>query len=132
MDPAFWNRGISALTLATTTYYHAEARGDGNHRNNDDFYRVGIGINLAGWQFRDSSSFRHGSGRGATGRTTRYLQRLRRHQINLIAGDFYSPGGSVRLVRMRGVALASDISMRPNSQQGFSPVVRGVAQTNAL
>lgn len=35
-------------------------------------------------------------------------------------------------MRIRGVALASDISMRPNSQQGFSPIVRGVAQTNAL
>ncbi|WP_415915772.1 fimbria/pilus outer membrane usher protein, partial [Serratia marcescens] len=27
---------------------------------------------------------------------------------------------------------ASDINMRPNSQQGFSPIVRGVAQSNAL
>ena len=75
VDPAFWNRGISALTLAyNATYYHAESRGDGNHSNNDDFYTgLESGINLAGWQFRDSSSFRHGSGRGATGRTTRAI-----------------------------------------------------------
>lgn len=30
------------------------------------------------------------------------------------------------------MALGSDISMLPNSKQGFSPIVRGVAQTNAL
>lgn len=96
VDPAFWNRGISALTLAyNATYYHAEARGDGNHRNNDDFYTgLESGINLAGWQFRDSSSFRHGSGRGSHWQNnTRYLQRgFADIKSNLIAGDFYSPG----------------------------------------
>ncbi len=136
VDPAFWNRGISALTLAyNATYYHAEARGDGNHSNNDDFYTgLESGINLAGWQFRDSSSFRHGSGRGSHWQNnTRYLQRgFADIKSNLTAGDFYSPGDLFDSVRIRGVALASDISMRPNSQQGFSPVVRGVAQTNAL
>ncbi|MEW7001518.1 fimbrial biogenesis outer membrane usher protein [Serratia ureilytica] len=135
MDPAFWNRGISALTLAyNATYYHAEARGDGNRSNNDDFYTgLESGINLAGWQFRDSSSFRHGSGRGATGRTTRATCSAASPTSNqpdrrrfLFAGDLFDS------VRIRGVALASDISMRPNSQQGFSPIVRGVAQTNAL
>ena len=135
VDPAFWNRGISALTLAyNATYYHAESRGDGNHSNNDDFYTgLESGINLAGWQFRDSSSFRHGSGRGATGRTTRAICSVASPTSNqpdrrrfLFAGDLFDS------VRMRGVALASDISMRPNSQQGFSPIVRGVAQTNAL
>ncbi|MGP0844107.1 fimbria/pilus outer membrane usher protein [Serratia sp. CY83965] len=136
VDPAFWNRGISALTLAyNATYYHAEARGEGNRSNNDDFYTgLESGINLAGWQFRDSSSFRHGSGRGSHWQNnTRYLQRgFADIKSNLTAGDFYSPGELFDSVRIRGVALASDISMRPNSQQGFSPIVRGVAQSNAL
>lgn len=47
-------------------------------------------------------------------------------------GDFYSPGDLFDSIRVRGGALASDINMRPNSQQGFSPIVRGVAQSNAL
>ncbi|MDR2288459.1 MAG: fimbrial biogenesis outer membrane usher protein, partial [Serratia marcescens] len=87
-----------------------------------------------GWQFRDSSSFRHGSGRGSHWQNnTRYLQRgFADIKSNLTAGDFYSPGELFDSVRIRGVALASDISMRPNSQQGFSPIVRGVAQSNAL
>lgn len=134
--PAFWNRGISALTLAyNATYYHTKARGEGNHSNNDDFYSGLVsGINLAGWQFRDSSSFRHGSGRENNWQNnTRYLQRgFADIKSNLTVGDFYSPGVLFDSVRIRGVALASDISMRPNSQQGFSPIVRGVAQTNAL
>lgn len=136
VDPAFWNRGISALTLAyNATYYHAEAHGDGNYSNNDDFY-IGLesGINLAGWQYRDSSSFRHDSARGSHWQNNRrYLQRsFADIKSNLTIGDFYSPGALFDSVRIRGVALASDISMRPNSQQGFSPIVRGVAQTNAL
>ena len=73
VDPAFWNRGISALTLAyNATYYHAEARGDGNHRNNDDF--------IPGWNpgsiwpagnFATAAAFATAVGEGATGRTTR-------------------------------------------------------------
>lgn len=136
VDPVFWNRGISALMLAyNTTYYHAKGRGEGHQYNNDDFYTgLESGINLAGWQFRDSSSFRHSSGRGSHWlNNTRYLQRsFAGIKSNLTAGDFYSPGNLFDSVRIRGMALASDISMLPNSQQGFSPIIRGVAQTNAL
>lgn len=123
VDPAFWNRGISALTLAyNATYYHAEARGEGNRSNNDDFYTgLESGINLAGWQFRDSSSFRHGSGRGSHWQNnTRYLQRgFADIKSNLTAGDFYSPGELFDSVRIRGVALASDISMRLTRSRVF-------------
>ncbi len=35
-------------------------------------------------------------------------------------------------VRFRGVRLWRDMQMLPNSKQNFTPVVRGVAQSNAL
>ncbi|WP_268605477.1 fimbria/pilus outer membrane usher protein, partial [Escherichia coli] len=64
---------------------------------------------------------------------TRYVQRgFAAIKSNLTMGDFYSPGDLFDSIRVRGGALASDINMRPNSQQGFSPIVRGVAQSNAL
>lgn len=35
-------------------------------------------------------------------------------------------------VPYRGIKLASDESMLPQSQRGFAPVVRGIAQSNAM
>ncbi|CAI0845754.1 fimbria/pilus outer membrane usher protein [Serratia ficaria] len=135
VDPRFWDRGVPAFLLAyNATYYNVKAR-NGNKESTDDFYAgLESGANLAGWQFRDSSSFRKSSRQGSDWQNnTRYLQRgFAAIKSNLTAGDFYSPGDLFDSIRVRGGALASDVNMLPNSQQGFSPVVRGVAQSNAL
>lgn len=135
VDPKFWDRGVSALMLGyNTTYYRVKSK-QGGKEVTDDFYTgLESGVNLAGWQFRDNSSYRKASGQdGKWQNNTRYVQKgFAGIKSNFTAGDFYSPGELFDSVRMRGVSLASDINMRPNSQQGFSPVVHGVAQTNAL
>lgn len=135
VDAKFWDRGVPALLLAyNATYYHVQSLQD-DKASNDDFYTgLESGINLAGWQFRDSSNFRSSSRQGSDWQNnTRYVQRgFAAIKSNLTMGDFYSPGDLFDSIRVRGGALASDINMRPNSQQGFSPIVRGVAQSNAL
>lgn len=135
VDAKFWDRGVPALLLAyNATYYHVQSL-QGDKASNDDFYTgLESGVNLAGWQFRDSSNFRSSSRQGSDWQNnTRYVQRgFAAIKSNLTMGDFYSPGDLFDSIRVRGGALASDINMRPNSQQGFSPIVRGVAQSNAL
>ena len=71
------------------------------------------------------------SGDSSWQNNTRYLPPLAALKSNLTLGDFYIPGDLFDSLRVRGVSLASDMKMRPNSQQGFSPVVHGVARTNA-
>lgn len=135
VDAKFWDRGVQALLLAyNATYYHVESLND-DKAPNDDFYTgLESGANLAGWQFRDSSTFRSSSRQSSDWQNnTRYVQRgFAAIKSNLTMGDFYSPGDFFDSIRVRGGALVSDINMRPNSQQGFSPIVRGVAQSNAL
>lgn len=135
VDPQFWQQGESALLFSyNTTYYRSNFK-SGNQASRDDFYAgLNSGFNLGGWQLRDNSTFSHYSQRGNHWRNnTRYLQRgISSITSTLTAGDFYSPGNLFDSIRFRGVSLASDTNMLPNSQQGFSPVVRGVAQTNAL
>ncbi|EMX8467899.1 fimbrial biogenesis outer membrane usher protein [Serratia marcescens] len=135
VDAKFWDRGVPALLLGyNATYYHVQSL-QGDKASNDDFYTgLESGVNLAGWQFRDSSNFRSSSRQGSDWQNnTRYVQRgFAAIKSNLTMGDFYSPGDLFDSIRVRGGALASDINMRPNSQQGFSPIVRGVAQSNAL
>lgn len=133
--PQLWEPGVSALTLSyNSTYYRTQQKG-ANNDTDDDFYTgIESGINLFGWQFRDSSSFRkHSSQRAEWQNNTRYARRpIAAIKSNLLIGDIYSPGTLFDSLRVRGVSLSSDINMRPNSQQGFSPVVHGVAQSNSL
>ena len=49
----------------------------------------------------------------------------------LSIGDAYTGGQLFSSVRMRGVSLAADSRMLPESQRGFAPVIRGVAVGNA-
>ena len=46
-------------------------------------------------------------------------------------GDAYTSGEIFDSVGFRGVQLATDDRMLPESQRGYAPVVRGTAQTNA-
>ncbi|MTH47820.1 fimbria/pilus outer membrane usher protein [Intestinirhabdus alba] len=135
VPPRFWNEGVPALLLSwNSTWYKTFAR-QGGSGGDDNFYTgLESGANLAGWQFRDSSAFRKRSGDGGSWQNnTRFIRKpLAAIKSSLTAGDFYSGGTLFDSIRTRGVSLASDLAMRPNSQQGFSPVVRGVAQTNAM
>ena len=47
------------------------------------------------------------------------------------AGEIFSDTDLFDSVRYRGVKLASDDGMRADSERGYAPVIRGVAQTNA-
>lgn len=95
VDAKFWDRGVPALLLAyNATYYHVQSL-QGDKASNDDFYTgLESGINLAGWQFRDSSNFRSSSRQGSDWQNnTRYVQRgFAAIKSNLTMGDFYSPG----------------------------------------
>ncbi|MGQ8775429.1 fimbria/pilus outer membrane usher protein [Serratia sp. NA_112.1] len=135
VDPQFWQQGEPALLFSyNTTYYHSRFQ-TGSRGTQDDLYAgLNAGVNLGGWQFRDNSTFSHYSGRDSHWRNnTRYVQRAFSSLTStLTGGDFYSPSTLFDSIRLRGVSLASDMSMLPNAQQGFAPVVHGVAQTNAL
>lgn len=135
VPPESWESGIPAAMLSYNTTYYKTNNKNGDKSTSDDIYAgLESGINLNSWQFRDSSSVRKHAGSSLKWENnTRYLRKaLPLYKSNFVAGDFYSQGTLFDSVRVRGVSLASDINMRPTSQQGFAPIVRGVAQTNAL
>jgi len=49
----------------------------------------------------------------------------------LTVGDAYTSGDMFNSVSLQGVMLASDDRMLPQSQRGYAPVIRGIAETNA-
>ncbi|MGB7193401.1 MAG: fimbria/pilus outer membrane usher protein [Collimonas pratensis] len=112
-----FNANPSAITQARNTLY-AGLRG---------------GFNLGDWRFRNFSTYNRGvDGEGHWQSVTSYLQRdIAALGGQLTIGDSTTPGNFFDAFQFRGVQLASDDGMLPDSQQGYAPTIRGVAQTNA-
>ncbi|MEH1754664.1 fimbria/pilus outer membrane usher protein, partial [Salmonella enterica] len=64
---------------------------------------------------------------------TLYLERGIAELLGTLrAGDQYTSSEIFDSVRFPGVRLFRDMQMLPNSKQNFTPLVQGIAQTNAL
>ncbi|NMX63117.1 fimbria/pilus outer membrane usher protein [Pseudomonas sp. WS 5079] len=134
VDPKFWDHGVPAFLFGYNAMHYSIQSKKGGSSSDELYSGLDFGINFAGWQFRENSSLRKSSSENLKyQKNTRYLQKnIASITSNFKLGDFYSEGDLFDSIRVRGVALTSDINMLPNSKQGFSPIVRGVAQTNAL
>ncbi|OKP17389.1 hypothetical protein BSQ40_28570, partial [Serratia fonticola] len=131
-----WDAGINAGFINYNASYY-ESRVNGNEQaftNSNFFTLLNSGINLGLWQLRNNSNYSRSSN-GISKWTTlnSYLQRpLPAFKGMLVAGEYNTSGQYFDSLSFRGIQIASDDRMLPASQQGFAPVVRGVARTNAL
>jgi outer membrane usher protein len=91
------------------------------------------GLNVGGWRLRNYSSYnKAGSGSGDLQIISSYAE----HDIASIggrvrAGDAFTSGTTFNSTQFRGVQVSSDDNMLPDSMQGYAPVIRGVARSNA-
>lgn len=130
--PSEWDRGINAAMLNyqfSAAQTHSDARGSGNQYN---LYANG-GFNVGDWRLRSSSSFRQDNEGGRQWqRSNTYAQRdLTAVKGTLTLGESFTPGDVFDSVPFRGVQLASDMGMLPDSMQGYAPIIRGIAETQA-
>ena len=135
VHPRYWQQGENALILSYNANYYRYKNKDSGQSAQDDFYlNLHSGANVWGWHFRDESNYSyHHNGDNSWRNNTRYVHRgIGKISSDLTIGDFYTPSELFGAQRFRGIALSTDSTMRPTSQQGFAPIVRGVARTNAL
>ncbi|WP_431511749.1 fimbria/pilus outer membrane usher protein [Variovorax sp. DAIF25] len=157
VDPSKWDRGITAGMVDYQVNF-ARHGGDDYRRGPDPFaipngvfdgnpFRerrkeprrdilfLGLrgGFNYGDWRLRHFSTYSRGTdGRARWQAVNTYAQRdLHSLHAQLLIGDGSTPGNLFDSVPFRGVQLASDESMLPDSQQGYAPTIRGIAQTNA-
>ncbi|SET29703.1 fimbria/pilus outer membrane usher protein [Stenotrophomonas indicatrix] len=131
VDPSQWDAGVRAFALSyNANAYHYDSGGASR-------YSGFVGLNatgrLAGWQLVHQGAMTLGGSQSQRYRSTAaYLQ----HDIvpwkaQLVLGDTSTPGDLFESVRLQGLRVGSDDRMLPQSQRGFAPVIRGVAETNA-
>lgn len=131
VDPSLWDYGVNAGFVN----YQASMRSTTHSGSTSKNYYVGLsnGVNLAGWRLRNESNFTRSDSSPSQFKSNRtYIQ----HDITALdgqfsAGELYTNAEIFNSVRFRGMQIASDESMLADSERGYTPVIRGVAESNA-
>jgi outer membrane usher protein len=134
--PASWDAGVPAFLLDYNfNTYRTSSQGQSQ---TSSYLGLNAGLNLGLWHFRQDSTITWQSGvAGQPGQRhwqniDAYVRRdLPKLRATLTMGDSYTDGAVFDSFGLRGVQLAADDRMLPQSMRGYAPVVRGVADTNA-
>ncbi len=130
VDPKHWDGGVDAAFVR----YNANTFTTRTNGRSIDSHYLGLntGLNLGDWHWRHNGSFSQTDAVAGYQSSSTYVQReLSPLRSQLMVGEIYTPGQLFDSVRLRGASLFSDDRMLPDSQTGFAPVVRGIAETNA-
>ncbi|MGG4603837.1 fimbria/pilus outer membrane usher protein [Paenalcaligenes sp. Me131] len=132
VDPSLWDEGQTAAFLN----YSVNVRRDqskGISASNYVGADLRLGMNIGPWRVRNNSYFTSATNRPSklTSQNT-YVQRdIISAKSQLLAGETYTRSPLFDSVRFMGVQMLSDEAMRPDSEQGYAPVIRGTAESNA-
>jgi outer membrane usher protein len=134
ISPEKWDNGIPAL-IANYNFSGANERARNNNSRDSDTYYLNLrsGINLGAWRLRNYSTWnRDAEGQQHWDSINTFVQRdITSLKSRLTLGDSTTPSDVFDSVPFRGGQLASDDDMLPDSMKGYSPVVQGIARSNA-
>lgn len=140
VDPDSWDEGVPAAILDyNITGNHTRYRGDRAISGSADgqYANLRSGLNLFGWRLRNYSTWtRNGGGSQHTESQFNSINTYVTHDVKslqgeFLAGDSSTPGEVFDSVPFRGMQLASEQGMLPDSMRGFAPIIRGVANSDA-
>ncbi|WP_207884662.1 fimbria/pilus outer membrane usher protein [Pseudomonas sp. 30_B] len=119
-----------------SSYYRSRYTGQGGATSNYGYLGLNSGINLGLWRFRQQGTYRYSDYGGETTRSYNAIRTYGQRALpslrsEMTVGDSYTPGSLFSSLAYRGVQLATDDRMLPDSMQGYAPQVRGTASTNA-
>lgn len=136
VDPKYWDAGVPAALLSyNVNAYRTTSDG---HSQSSAYLGLNTGFNFGLWRFRQNSTATWTSASEGLPARRRwqniqtYVQRdVPSLKAQFTLGDSYTDGQVYDSFAIRGMQLATDDRMRPDSMSGYAPVVQGVAQTNA-
>lgn len=130
VSPEYWSDSINAAFI-NYNVNSSRRKSDGD-TSTANYLGLRTGINLGAWNFRHNGSYSSGETGSTYQSSATYVQReLSGLQSQLMAGEIYTSGEFFDSARLRGLTLATDDRMMPDSMTGFAPIVRGLAETNA-
>lgn len=132
IPPSRWDDGIPAAML-NYQYSGSNSTGSRTLSGTEHFLSLQSGINAGPWRLRDHSTLRvDRNGQRTWSNLSTTLERgIIPWRATMAAGDTWTGSDIFDTVRLRGIKLASDDMMLPESMRGFAPTVRGIARTAA-
>ncbi|WP_142513583.1 fimbria/pilus outer membrane usher protein, partial [Klebsiella huaxiensis] len=137
IPPERWDEGINALLLGyRLNGSNSHSRSTGMNSSNL-YLNLDNGINVGPWRLRDNRTWSRysttgGSSRSEWDRLNTYAERaIIPLRSRLLLGESTTDGDLFDAFSFRGVRLATDDSMYPDTQRGFAPLVKGSAFSNA-
>lgn len=136
VGPEQWDPGVTAALLNYNfNAYRTQSAGVDQTAG---YLGVNAGLNVGAWRLRHDASLTWQSAladRPADHRWQAIASYARRDiatwRAQLTLGDGYTSGELFDSIGVRGVQLATDDRMLPDSLRGYAPTVRGVAESNA-
>lgn len=134
IPPELWDNGIAALLIG---YQASGSQPIENKQDSsaggENFVNFKNGLNLGAWRLRNLSTLSQSSSSGTeVASLSTYVERaIPSLKSELVMGDAYTTGDLFDSIRIKGAQLTSETEMIPDSINGFSPVIRGVANSNA-
>jgi outer membrane usher protein len=136
VSPEYWDAGVPAALLNYN--FNSYRSSSAGQTQTTAYLGINSGLNIGHWQFREDATVNWQSATINTPARRRwqnidtYVQRdITSLRARLTLGDSFTDGAVFDSYGIRGVQLGTDDRMLPQSLQGYAPVVRGVAQTNA-
>ncbi len=132
VGPSRWDSGVTAGMLNYNANLYTRRNSSGPTIT-QGYVGLTAGLNLGQWHFRHEGSYNWATaGGGKYQDIATYARRdLAALKAQLTVGESYTTGELFDSTQFRGVQLASDDRMLPESMRGYAPVVRGVANSNA-
>lgn len=131
-NPELRDAGISALFVGyNLNVVHGQQ--EGRRSTQDGYLGLNAGLNVGGWRFRSRATAQWNRDDERSWNT---VETYAQHDVPMIdsqlrVGDTFTSGGVFDTTAFRGMSLATDTRMRPETMNGYAPVVRGMADSNA-
>lgn len=136
ISPDLWDDGINAGLLNYIFTGNKIQQGSEGTRSYA-YMNLQSGINVGAWHLRDNSNWSYTNGDGSSQNKWQHINTWLERDIvplraRLTLGDRYTSGALFEGINYRGVQLATEEGMLPDSQRGFAPVIRGIARSTAI
>jgi outer membrane usher protein len=131
ISPEFWDEGVPSATLAYNLNSFRSVTPTALSTSN--YLGLTSGVNFGSWHLRQRSVL-NTQADGSTSFqniATYILHDIPSMRSRAIIGDNFTDGAIFNSMSYRGITIASDERMLPDSQRGYAPKVRGIARTNA-
>ncbi|EBL5610469.1 fimbrial biogenesis outer membrane usher protein, partial [Salmonella enterica subsp. enterica serovar Typhimurium] len=133
ISPSRWDQGINAL-MVNYDFSGAHTLKSNYDSSEDDSYYLNLrnGLNIGAWRLRNYSTLNATENSTEYHSISSYVQRdIAALRSQIMLGDTWTASDVFDSTQIRGARLYTDDDMLPSSQNGFAPIVRGIAKSNA-